>query len=398
MQVIPHNNTQNAMNLSLSRTRNVNNNTLFMNNLVYSKKMENGAEHLEKNSIIEVTMDNKKSRNTNNNTVFNKPSDFIAKTNIYVKKSIDNKIIGNSRDKKSKILNIMRTQKPIYSNNNESSISIKNLIAGPRILNYSTQIKQNLISKLTGSSVNGKKVIYVEKTEINLQKSDNTSKSNITSQNETSLTKSVNLITPSKQSTYKSSSTKALDKSFNSQGIDLYKYISSLLQNKISRHTQHSNSKAKSEVKKLIPPKNNFNSSFMGKGSNARKNQHISYEVNLNSNQRKPNDNLQSNEQKKKSRNISYNIKKHNTDKTPSVKSISYYIQNKRKKVLLEETSMVRNIKESSQNSIIKNTSNKKEKIVENSFLKKSANPLTSSNPPSQNSNNGNDRIIPSNF
>ena len=390
------------MNLSLNRTRNPNNNLLFMNNMVYSKKMENGAEQQEKNSIIQISMDNKKSRN-NTNTILNKTNDFIAKTNIYVKKSIENKTKTDFRDKKSNNLNIMRSHKPIYNNNNDSSISIKNVVAVQKILNNSSQVKANLISKMSSGSVRAKKVVYVEKTEINLQKSNNTSKSNITSQNETSLIKNINFITPSKQTAFKSSSMKPQEKSFNVQGIDMYKYISSLLQKKITTHQEQLTFSSKgglnnnANFKKVTPAKNNFNSFFMSRGSNGRKNQHISYEVNLTSNQRKPSEHVMSNDAKKKSRNTADYIANHNTDKTPSVKSISYYIQNKRKIALQEEKTMIKNIKDSSQNSIIKSSSNKKDKIVENSFLKKSSNPLTSSNPPSQNSNNGKHSVVTSN-
>ena len=399
------------MNLSINKTRNGNNNnnitnSLLLNNMVYSnKKQENGADPSK--NIIEFTLDNKKSRN-NNDTAFKKPSDFLAKTNIYVKKSIDSKNKQNERQSKNnKQFDIMRTQKLIYSNGNKNnhttnplSFSVKKEVP-PRLNSTSNQVKQNPLAGLTAGHSNGnlsagKKVVYVEKKEINLQKSGNTSKSNITSQNETSLTKSI--ITQSKQSTIKSSSL-AQEKSFKAQGIDMYKYISSLLQKKISNNSGQHKETGKSPVKRNNKQTSNslnnkFNSFYVNRGSNPKKNQQISFEVNLNSNQKKLNDDLSSN---KKSRNTANTLGKHNSDKTPSIKSISFYIQNKRHAAAKASRSFVKPSKDDK--SLVKSTSKQIEKLlVENSFLKQSANPLRNSkvsNPASQHSN-GKDCIVTS--
>ena len=368
------------MNLSINKTRNANNNnTLLLNNLVYSKKMENGADPSK--NLLEFTMDNKKSRNNNDNT-FSKPNDLLAKTNIYIKKSIDTKPKVNNRDSKTiKNIDIMRTQKPITTNNNnnQSSISIKNIVA-PRI-NSTTQKIKNPLANLTGTNINpnlsgGKKVVYVEKKEINLHKSNNTSKSNITSQHETSLTKSI--VSQSKHSTIKSASI-AQDKSFKVQGIDMYKYISSLLQKKISTNQKDM---SKSPIKKLERTgghKKN-ESVYVNRGTNGKKNQHISFEMNMNSNQKKLNDILPAG---KKSRNNANSLGKHNSDKTPSIKSISFYIQNKRQAAVAAaakagESNEVKSMIE--EKTMVKSNSRKKEKtVIENSFLKKIGNPLRNS-------------------
>lgn len=385
------------MNLSINKTRNANNNnTLFLNNLVYSKKMENGADQTK--NLFEFTMDNKKSRNNNDNT-FNKQNDLLAKTNIYVKKSIDTKPKVNNRDTKTgKNLDLMRTQKPIASNNNQSSISIKNIVA-PRI-NSTTQKIKNPLANLTGTNINanlsgGKKIVYVEKKEINLHKSNNTSKSNITSQHETSLTKS--LVSQSKNSTIKSASI-AQEKSFKVQGIDMYKYISSLLQKKIVTNQKEISKSPLKKLERMSGHKKN-ESVYVSRATNGKKNQHISFEMNMNSNQKKLNDILPAG---KKSRNNANSLGKHNSDKTPSIKSISFYIQNKRQAAAAAaakagDSNEVKSILE--EKTMVKSNSRKKEKpVIENSFLKKIGNPLRNSkvSNPHYSHLNGKDPLITS--
>jgi hypothetical protein len=149
---------------------------------------------------------------------------------------------------------------------------------------------------------------------------------------------------------------------------------------------------SKSPFKKESKPNSasaqKINSFYINKGSNGKKNQHISFEVNINSKQKKLNEALAVNN---KSRNNASSLGKHNSDKTPSIKSISFYIQNKRQAAKAEMSFI-----KPSEKSLVKSSSKKREKVVvENSFLKQSGNPLRNSkasNPQSQNSN-GKDRI-----
>ena len=127
-QLIPHN-TQN-----MNRTRNnfqVNNNqnnatTLFLNNIVYNQlhQVENGGENASTRLTQQLTMNlhNKKSRNNaNSESALNKPDNFIAKTNIYVKKSIDEREkVENKQQAKDLLMKTQITQKPIVNNNNHT--------------------------------------------------------------------------------------------------------------------------------------------------------------------------------------------------------------------------------------------------------------------------------------
>lgn len=97
--------------------------------MIYNKQIvnnaENGAENPEKTNGLELIKNNTKSRNTD--SVFKKPNDYIAKTNFYVKKTIDTKIKQNGiRDVKNNDFDLLRTQKPInMNNNNNTSLFIK---------------------------------------------------------------------------------------------------------------------------------------------------------------------------------------------------------------------------------------------------------------------------------
>ena len=367
--------------------------------MIYNKQVnniENGAENSEKINGLEQIKNNTKSRN--NDSVFKKPNDYIAKTNFYVKKTIDTKIKQNgNRDVKNNDFDLLRTQKPININNN-TSLFIKKFNP-PVLKNNSVKINKMYLKifnfRIKSSGVNsyvnnGKKVIYIEKTEINLQKSGNTSKSNLTSQNETSLTKNINNITQSKQSTIKSISTSAKihDKTFNikSKGIDLYRNIAISLEKKLNFNKDSLHSKVFSPIKaqnNFLPVKNSFNSFYVPKDASYKKNKQISFEVNINNeNKKKISEVLSQNvesKKKNKSRNSNISLGKNNSDKTPSVKSISFYMKKNKNQIVLNEKIKK---KLSDQNSIVKINSAKKseksekiDKIPENSFLKLSANP-----------------------
>jgi hypothetical protein len=120
----------------------------------------------------------------------------------------------------------------------------------------------------------------------------------------------------------------------------------------------------------------------------------------MNSNQKKLNDILPAG---KKSRNNANSLGKHNSDKTPSIKSISFYIQNKRQAAVAAaaakagDSNEIKSIIE--EKTIVKSNSKKKEKtVVENSFLKKIGNPLRNSkvSNPHYSHMNGKDPLITS--
>ena len=165
------------------------------------------------------------------------------------------------------------------------------------------------------------------------------------------------------------------------------------------KKTNNPKEKSKVPIKRhepTLPAHKKYDSVYVGRPSNGKKNQHISFEMNINSNQKKLNDIISSD---KKSRNNPNSLAKHNSDKTPSIKSISFYIQNKRHAAVKNEKSQIKSIIEDKP--VVKSNSKKKEKtIIENSFLKQTGNPLRNSkiSYPQIHHINGKDSIITSNL